>query len=70
MKAAKVPADTMAYSALIRTFEQNGRWMEAMEVFREMQMAGVEASTLTFNALLRTCVRGERPVLSHAQHTH
>ncbi|CAA6659560.1 unnamed protein product [Spirodela intermedia] len=47
--------DVIAWSALISGYAQQGRCREALDLFREMQLAGVEANEVTMVGVLSAC---------------
>ncbi|KAK8283177.1 hypothetical protein V6Z11_D08G073800 [Gossypium hirsutum] len=47
--------DVVSWNSIISAYSSNGRSMEALELFREMQKAGLDSNTYTVVACLQAC---------------
>ncbi|CAN1281915.1 Pentatricopeptide repeat-containing protein At1g20230 [Linum perenne] len=60
--------DVISWTSMIASCSQNGKDMEALELFREMQMEGIKPNSVTIPCLLPAC--GNIAALMHGKATH
>ncbi|CAI9288531.1 unnamed protein product [Lactuca saligna] len=61
-------ADVVSWNSIISSYSASGKTVEALRLFREMQIAGVVPNTYTFVAVLQACE--ESPYLVFGKELH
>ncbi|CAE5958028.1 unnamed protein product [Arabidopsis arenosa] len=67
-KEKKMELNVVSWTSIIAGCAQNGKDIEALELFREMQVAGVKPNRVTIPSMLPAC--GNIAALGHGRSTH
>ncbi|CAI0541206.1 unnamed protein product [Linum tenue] len=67
-EAVEMGLEVVSWTSMIASCSQNGKDMEALELFREMQMEGLKPNSVTIPCLLPAC--GNIAALMHGKAVH